>query len=399
MHVLAANRLRTLLVALSVALGAGAISLMVSLSKSGVATIAKSIEDVGGRRIIFLYSRDPKVVVNGGRYDKGITAADAVAIKERVPHLEDAAYFLNLKGETISGNGKKADVDLAIGGSFRFFMNQELELGTDVPTDADEELARVTVCTHQIATELFGSPEAAMGKTVVVFQHRYRIIGVAQSRSEEGFRMGGVSRTRTCFFPSQVMVKEEGVIDRGMMILKDDGTASHDYLMRVANAVLKERHRGVDDFEFFDFASLMGKFDAIFLGLRLLTGLIAGVSLFIAGAGIMNVLLASIRQRVREIGIRRALGASQSDIASQFLTESVLIGGLGGCIGSLAGIALTFAAGAIAAKVVPGWQTRVSIEAAVIAVVVAGVAGLIFGIQPARRAARLEVTGCLRGEA
>src|SRR5690606_10797791 len=97
--------------------------------------------------------------------------------------------------------------------------------------------------------------------------------------------------------------------------------------------------------EFIDFEAMMSKFDKIFVALRLMTGLIAAVSLLIAGAGIMNVLLASIKQRVREIGMRRAIGASAADIRTQFLTEAIVLAGVGGLIGSLTGVLGAFASG------------------------------------------------------
>jgi ABC-type antimicrobial peptide transport system permease subunit len=159
-----------------------------------------------------------------------------------------------------------------------------------------------------------------------------------------------------------------------------------------------ERHRGADDFEFFQFARMMSKYDDIFMGLRVLTGLIAALSLLIAGAGIMNVLLASIKQRVTEIGMRRAIGASQRDIRAQFLTEAVTVAGLGGAIGSAAGVLGALLAGLVVKQMMPDWQTRVAWDAAVIAVIVATSSGLLFGLAPARRAARLEVVSCLRGD-
>ncbi len=394
---LRSNKLRTLLTALSVSLGAGAISLMVSLSKSGVATMTAGMDAVGGRKLMFLVPRQPKEA-KVKSYDRGITSLDASELRRRLPGVGDVAFMSTIKRQVITGRGKKAEVDIGVGSSFRRFVNQPIIEGRDVPPDEEKNGARVCVVSTRIAEDLFGSPKQAMGETIVLWGHRYTVIGVLAAASSMGFRMGGVDKERTVLVSAPVMLKDEGVVDAGWIILTSSGTHSHDLIMSIANAIMLERHAQTDDFEFIDFARMMSKFDNIFAGLRVLTGLIAAISLLIAGAGIMNVLLASIKQRVTEIGMRRAIGASQADIRAQFLTEAVTLAGLGGLIGSAAGVFGAFGAGLVADKFVPGWQPRIAWDAAFIAVVVATLSGLAFGLQPSRRAARLEVVSCLRGE-
>lgn len=396
--VLRANPLRTMLTALSVALGAGAISLMVSLSKSGAATISHGVESVGGKHLVFLYGHEARETKTP-HYDRGLTVEDAVALRGRVPGLADAAFLSAMRKQEMLGNGRKTEVDLAIGSSYRYFLSQTLIHGIDVPDDADNSDARVTVLSETIARELFDTPDQAMGESVVIYGHRYRVIGVTKRASDMGFRMGGVSKERVAFFSAPTMVKHEGLATQGFIVLRDDSSGiSHDHILRVTRAIIQARHEGADDFEFFDFATMMGKFERIFAGLRLLTGLIAGVSLFIAGAGIMNVLLASIRQRVQEIGLRRAIGASRGDIRMQFLIESAILAGIGGVVGTTAGIAMTYVAGFGFSQMMPEWITEVSTGAAITAVAVSALAGVTFGLAPAQRAAKLDVVSCLRGE-
>ena len=394
---LRSNPLRTLLTALSVSLGAGAISLMVSLSKSGVATMTAGMDSVGGRALMFVFPRQPKEA-KVKSYDRGLTSADAEELRKRVPGLADVAFMTSVKRQIITGKGKKAEVDIGVGSSYRRFMNQPILYGRDIPEDAENDSARVAVLTYTAAQDLFGDAKSALGETVVLWGHRYKLIGITTQASTMGFRLGGIDKERTLLVSSPVMIKDEGVPDSGFVILTAKGTHSHEHIMSIANAILLERHARTDDFEFMDFERMMKKFDKIFIGLRILTGLIAAISLLIAGAGIMNVLLASIKQRVTEIGMRRAIGASQADIRSQFLTEAVTLAGIGGFIGSAAGVLGVLAASLVADKFVPGWQTRVAWDAAVIAVVVATLSGLVFGLQPSRRAARMEVVACLRGE-
>lgn len=398
LQVLGSNKLRTVLTALSVALGAGAISLMVSLSKSGAATISYGVESVGGKHLIFFYGHEARETKTP-HYDRGLTVEDANALKGRVPGLADAAFLSAVRKQEVLGNGKKIELDLAIGSSYRHMLSQELIVGTDVPDDRELSDARVTVVSETIARELYDTPEQAMGQSIVVFGHRYRIVGVTKRASDMGFRMGGVSKERVAFFSAPTMVKHEGLATQGFIVLRDDDSGiSHDHIMRVTRAIIQARHGGADDFEFFDFATMMKKFEQIFVGLRFLTGLIAAVSLFIAGAGIMNVMLASIRQRINEIGIRRAIGATQGDIRAQFLVESAFLAGIGGAIGTIGGVAMTYLAGFGFQRMLPEWITSVSVGAAITAVVVSAGAGLAFGLAPASRASRLDVVACLRGE-
>lgn len=203
---------------------------------------------------------------------------------------------------------------------------------------------------------------------------------------------------RAVIVPVAAAIRSEGIDPRGFIVMRSNGTASHDLQMNIAASVLSFRHRGVDDVEFFDLGAFMTKFDMVFLGLRVLVGLIAAISLFIAGAGIMNVMLASVRQRVTEIGIRRACGASKRDIRRQFAIESSLLAGLGGIVGSVGGTMLSLIVGWIAAKAVPAWNGHVSPGAAIAAAMAAIAVGLVFGLRPAGKAAGLDVVDCLRGE-
>lgn len=394
--VLRSHKLRTALTALSVALGAGAIALMVSLSKSGMSTISAGIDAVGGRNIIFLVPGDAKSG-QGKNYDLGITSQDAAAVKRRVPGLQAVAFPMVVKGQFVVAAGKRVELDIGVGASLREYMNQAILVGSDIPRDDDKQSPRVTVISEAIAHELFGTPEAAIGQSLVIWSHRYRIIGVTSAHGQKGLRLQGMSYERYALFPLQAMIQSEGLVDRGYAILRSDGTVSHDLIMRLTNAVMLNRHRLDHDFEFFDLQAMIAKFDMIFIGLRLLTGLIASVSLLIAGAGVMNVLLASVRQRIVEIGIRRALGASQEDIRRQFVVESMTVAGLGGLLGSVGGLMLALLIGLIVHHFESDWITSLSWGAAVLAVLFSVVIGFLFGLRPARQAAALDVVNCLNG--
>ncbi|MBI5532447.1 MAG: ABC transporter permease [Deltaproteobacteria bacterium] len=393
---LASNRLRTILTALTVALGSGAIALLVSLASSALATITTGIDAVGGREIVFLEPKKPKQPT--AQTASRLTLEDARALRERVPGLAELSYLMSLRNQVMVGAGKKADVDVAIGAAWQNLLLQDLICGASLPEEGAESGRRVVVVSKAVAEELFVTPEAALSQGVLLWGHRYEIVGVTSEAAKFGFNMGGVSKQRAVIVPASTTLSGEGLEPKGFIVMRSNGAASHDLQMRIATSVLSWRHRGVEDFEFFDLEAFMSKFDKVFAGLRVLVGLIAAVSLFIAGAGIMNVMLASVRQRVTEIGIRRALGASQGDIRLQFAIESALIAGVGGVVGALGGTVLSVLVGWVAVRVAPAWENHISPWAAVVAALAAIAVGLVFGLRPARKAGRLDVVDCLRGE-
>jgi putative ABC transport system permease protein len=391
-RMLRANRLRSALTALTVGLGACTMALLVSLATNALRTILTGVDAVGGREMIFVEPKDQ--MKPGAQAALPLTPEDAEALKQRVPGVTDVAYLMSMRNQPLLAGGKKLDVDVGMGIQFPFYITQEIAHGTLFDNESRD---RNIVLSEPIAKELFGAPERAVGKGVVLWQERFTVTGVTRDKPVSGFNMGGVSRSRAVFIAQKAATQGEGMGPRGFIVMRDDGRGNHDLEMDVAASVLKFRHRGADDVEFFDMRAFIRTFDIVFAGIRVVVALIAAVSLVIAGAGIMNVMLASIRQRITEIGIRRAVGASQTDIRRQFLVEAVLIATLGGVTGSALGVGLAALANVGIRHVSPSWCGEPSWLAAAVAVVSAGGAGLVFGLRPAQRASGLWVVECLRG--
>lgn len=397
-HSLRAQRGRAVLCALSVALGSGAITLMVSLARSGVSAITRGIEEGAGNHLIFISNRQARDF-KPDYWDGRLPTADADALRGRVPGVKDIAFILPaLRSIPVVAAGETHDVSLYIGSPFRHLVGQEIGWGADLPNDATHDASRVVLLTAEHARSMFGSEENALGKSMVMFGHRYVVTGVTRQGPVPGFPLDDFDPRLAVFITASAMIKGEGVADDGFIILQDDGgSISHEHIIAVTNAILQQRHHFADDIEFNDFSTVLKRFEAIFLGLYVITGLIASISLVIAGAGIMNVLLASIRQRVSEIGIRRALGATHSDIKAQFVIEAGVLGLVGGAAGVGAALCLVKVAALVAPTFINTWKAHYSWQAAVVAVVVSLLTGVLFGVQPARRAAELDVVECLRG--
>jgi len=396
LKVLNANKLRTLLTALSVALGALAITLMVSLSKSGVGTISAGIDAVGGRQIIFL---DPKEANKSQtkNYDKGLTRADAEAIAARVPGIAEVAYLNNVPSQIITAGDKKAEIEVLVGETWKYYIQQKVIYGKNIPKDEDLSVSRVVLLPQKLARELFGQEQEALGKTIVLWGHRYQVLGVTESHKSMSFQMVR-DPDHVAIFPINAMIKHEGIGESGYIIVKSNGTVSHDLMIRLMHAILLERHRGVEDVIFEDLAADLARFDMILVGLQVITGLIAAVALLIAGVGVMNVMLASVKQRVVEIGIRRAIGASKDHIQQQFLIESLTISFTGGLIGCVSGLLLALLINVVVRLFLNEWRSQVSLGAALVSVLVSLLCGFVFGLKPAKEAARLDVVSCIRGE-
>ena len=179
-------------------------------------------------------------------------------------------------------------------------------------------------------------------------------------------------------------------------LIKTDSVASNDIVKRIINSILVERHNGVDDFELFDFASFMEKFHQTVGIMEAIVGFIAGIALLVGGVGVMNMMLVSVSERVREIGVRKALGASPGAIRAQFLWEAMLLSGLGGALGVGGGIVAALGMGPLLRHFTPTWVNVVATGAATTAMIVSVSIGLLFGFFPAARAARLDAITAMR---
>jgi putative ABC transport system permease protein len=387
---LRANRLRTALTVLTMALGALTMTFLVSLATSALATILTGVDAVGGRELVFVSPRSNTEKVK--QAPRMLTMDDANALRMRVPNLKSVDYLMALRSQALLGEGRKVDADVGIGAAYQRFLMQERAFGRFIEDDED---GRHMVLTTPIAKELFGDASRAVGKHVLLWNSKYEIVGVTRESSALGFGMGGISRGRAVFVSTRAAFRMDGIDSNGFIVLRDDGSVTnHDLQIQRATSLLTLRHHA-DDAECFDMRALLRTFDVVFIGIRVLVGLIALVCTILAGTGTMNVMLASVKQRVSEIGVRRAMGASQKDIRRLFLIESALMSAVGGVLGALLGLGLTVGAGAVATSAFPAWQSTPSWTAFGAAILAAIVSGLAFGLRPARRASALPVVACL----
>ena len=398
-RVLSAHKFRSTLTVLSITIGAFSIVVMSSLAESGLTTLKAGIDEIGGARLLDLGAKPPeRSDRKRGSYFRGLTQEDRNALFAALPHLQAKAMWSSLWRRDIVGDtGKfsRSDVVGADGGFLNLF-HMKLARGRGITDEDDAQHAKVCVLGYKTSQRLFGGD--SLGHWLTTQQGaRCRVVGELANQERFGVNFGFDWLDLVILPLHTIADVDPEVMPSVSLTMKTDDSTHNDVVKRIMNAILVERHRGVDDFQIFDFATFMGKFDSFFTTMQVIVGFIAGIALLVGGIGVMNMMLVSVSERVREIGIRKALGASPSDITLQFLIESALMSGTGGFIGVAGGVGTSLLAGIlIKATVAKTWVNVVATSSVITALAVSVGIGLIFGIFPARRAGALSAIEAMR---
>ncbi len=395
---LSANKLRSGLTILGIVIGVGAVIAMLGVGRGAEATITGSISDIG-TNLLF--------VISGGNEDirnpRPLTLSDAAALADPFQAPSVAAVAPAIQGSALlAASGEKMQATI-IGTTPEYFSMRNLELAEgDFFTEGDRlGYASVVVIGPDIAETLFGHTDGVVGEVVRIGGQPFRIIGVMVSRG--GGMMG--SQDADVIIPletAQARVLQRSDRQRvGMILIQVIDADSIDLATSEVSQILRQRHNspvGADDFTIFsqqDFISLASTVTGV---LTIFLGGIAGISLLVGGIGIMNIMLVSVTERTREIGLRKALGARRRDILIQFLTESSLLSLIGGVVGIFLGWLIAFVVGQIAARSGTPLEPAIGLNSILLATIFSAAVGLFFGIYPANRAASLEPVEALRYE-
>jgi putative ABC transport system permease protein len=395
------NVFRTVLTMLSVTIGAFSIVVMLSLAESGQKTLSRTIERIGGMRMVLWIPSEGEVQSARDRavYDRGFTDLDLAALR-RVPYLAEVASESTYGSEPVwatEDNRAKADI-IGVGEGVLQMLGWDVSEGRAI-TDADgAERRRVAVLTTPLAETLFPDEElgAIVGQTVFVGRKPYVVAGVLEKQDMMGVNFG-FSWETSVFLPQLTAEQRDGRPEsaRFFVGLTED-PAKNPTTVAMANAALLNNHHGVEDFQSLDFSGVLAQFYTFFEVLDLIVAIIASISLFAGGIGVMNIMLVSVTERVREIGIRKALGATRRDILWQFLIEACTLSLTGGLIGIGLALVVTTAANALIRHFQASWIGTYSVIGLALSLGVTTGIGLLFGAVPAWRAARLDVVECLR---
>jgi putative ABC transport system permease protein len=395
---LSANKMRSGLTILGIVIGVGAVIAMVSIGRGAEATITDSIQGIG-TNLLFVFRGGSEEVRN----PKPITLGDAEAISDPwlAPSVAGVAPVLQGSGK-VSFGGESTNTQISgVTPEYAQVRNYKVSEGEFINEEHMLGQASVVLLGQEVANDLFSRPEGLVGETVRIEGQPFRIIGILESRGGSGFS----NEDDIVMVPlttAQTRLLRRSTRDRVDLLLvqavspQDVPQASSEVAQ-----ILRTRHRtqiGADDFtiltqqDFLDTASTITNVLTIFLG-----G-IAAISLLVGGIGIMNIMLVSVTERTREIGLRKAVGAHKADIMIQFLTESSVLSLFGGLIGIALGWTISFAVGRIAQANNAPINPSISMDIVLLATLFSTAVGLFFGIYPANRAANLEPVEALRYE-
>ncbi|MGO8749698.1 MAG: ABC transporter permease [Thermoguttaceae bacterium] len=396
-EILAAHKLRTALSVLGIVVGVAAVVVIVSVGKGAEKRILDQIRDMG-TNLITVSAGQTSLVAGRQRQMtivETLLPVDAEAIAKECPSVAVTAPATGNKLAT-RWEDQNAPTNV-LGMTPDGFVVRDFGLTSGRFFDADENHAsrRVAVLGPTVVENLFGKADP-IGQTIRIGRRGvpFEVVGVTQPK---GVDTNGLDQDDIIIVPlGAAMRRLMNVIYVQTIYVQAKRTDLLDSAEREIRDVLRRRHRledKRDDFTIQNQATLIEGERETAQSMTLLVGSVAGISLLVGGVGILAVMLISVRERVQEIGLRRAVGACRRDIRNQFLLESAMLAGLGGLTGVLVGLTTT-----LAASVFGSWYAVVSWESAGIAFAFSVTLGIVFGIYPAVRAASLEPIEALRAE-
>lgn len=392
---LKANKLRSFLTMLGIIIGVGAVIAMVSIGMGVREKVETSIASLGSNLLIVTPGA---VTPSGARLAAGssttLTNQDAQAIAREIAGVSAVAPGVSRQYQVVYGNQNWVTSTQGTTPEFLEVRNFAVESGSFFTAKDVDTRARVAVLGKTVADNLFGEVDP-VGQTVRINKAPFRVIGVMEDKGQSA---GGMDQDDLVLIP--LTTAQERLMGITYVQNISVQAASGDVVNQVQDditALLRSRHHLApnvpDNFTVRNLASVMQTAQETTGTITLLLGNIAAISLLVGGIGIMNIMLVSVTERTREIGIRKALGATFENILLQFLIEAIVIGVTGGLIGIGLGFAASYAISLLA-----GWNTVISPLSIVIAFVFSVMIGLFFGIYPARKAAKLDPIEALRYE-
>jgi putative ABC transport system permease protein len=395
---LLSNKMRSGLTVLGIIIGVGAVIAMVSIGRGAEASITDSIQGIG-TNLLFVFRGGSSDVRN----PQPITLGDASAMADffLAPSVDGVAPVLQGSGKiTFSGESRTTSL-VGVTPDYAPVRNYSVAEGEFITEEHMLAQASVVILGQEVANSLFDRSEGLVGETVRIEGQPFRVIGVLESMGGSGFS----NEDDQVFVPlstAQTRLLRRSTRDRVDLILVQAISAEAvPQAQEEVSQILRQRHRteiGADDFTILTQQTFLDTASTITNVLTIFLGGIAAISLLVGGIGIMNIMLVSVTERTREIGLRKALGAHKSDIMIQFLTESSVLSLIGGVIGILLGWLISIIVGQIAVANNAPIYPYVGLDIVLLATLFSTAVGLFFGIYPANRAANLEPVEALRHE-
>ena len=389
------NKLRSLLTVLGVVIGVCAVITMVNIGSGAQVAIETAISGLGTNMIIIF----PGSMTKGGMRTgfgtvTSLVDSDAQAVSDECPAVQLVSPVVNTAAQVVFQNQNWGTSIMGTNPDFQRIKNWPLARGEFFTMQDVKAASKVCVLGKTVAEKLFGI-QNPVGQIIRVKRIPFRVIGLLTEKGQTTF---GQDQDDTVVVPYTTAQKRlMGITYLSMIMASAVSNERIPDAQEQIGTLLRQRHNipkgDDDDFTVRNLADLTSTFNMITGILTLLLGSIASISLVVGGIGIMNIMLVSVTERTREIGIRMSVGAKPADILLQFLLEAILLSLIGGAVGIILGIGLTAVIAYFAE-----WPTPISVFAIIVSSLFAAAVGIFFGLYPARKASRMNPIEALRYE-
>src|SRR3989344_2088909 len=392
---LSANKARSGLTILGIVIGIGSVIAMVSIGQGAAGQIQSSIEGLGSNLLIVMPGiiQPGRGIVSSGRGSAQTLVNDDIEVLRQISGVAYISPEVQRRFQIVATGNNTNSTIIGVSPEYAMVRNVSVADGSFITEANLRSMGRVAVLGPTVAQDLFGEGNDPVGKTIRINRVNFKVIGVLQSKGSAGF----FNPDDTVFVPLSAMQKIlTGEDSLSTIAISVESKNLMPQVQEEATALLIAKHR-VDpqnpDFSIVSQADILGTLTQVTDTFTIFLAAVAGISLIVGGIGIMNMMLTTVTERTREIGLRIAIGAKKRDISLQFLTEAVMLTFIGGVIGVLLGWIIS-----IAVSIFAGIATTVSISSILIAFGVSATIGIIFGYYPARRAAAMNPIQALRYE-
>ena len=394
---LSANKVRSSLTILGIVIGISSVIAMVSIGNGTQGSIETSIQSAGSNLITVTpgAQQGQGFQVSSGRGSaRTLTAEDGEAIASEISLVEAVSPELSSRYQvTAKGTNTNTSV-VGVGALYPEVRNVETEEGSWITEQNLRSLSKVAVLGPTTSTDLFGEGVTPLGQTIRINNIQFKVIGITVSKGGTGFN----NQDDMIFIPltsaQRFLAGDSYVSSLSVKVI--DAESMSEVEQEITNLLL-DRHNITDpagaDFSTFNQADLTAAVSTVTQTFTILLGSVAGISLLVGGIGIMNMMLTTVTERTREIGLRKAIGAKRKDINRQFLVEAIVLTLLGGLVGIILGWTISFTVTYFGIL-----QTEVTLSSVLLAFGVSAGIGIVFGYYPARRAGGLNPIDALRYE-
>jgi putative ABC transport system permease protein len=393
------NAMRSLLTTLGIIIGVAAVIAMVSIGQGASVSVQEQIARMGNNMLIILSGTTTQGGVRSGAGGRQtLNTSDAKAIQRECPAVNAVTYTRRQVQQVVAGDQNWSTAITGVTPEYQIVRDWQVIAGRFLNKQEEESAATSAVLGQTVVQNLFGAGQNPLDQTIRINNVSFRVVGVL---TPKGQSTQGQDQDDAVFIPFSTAERKVlgtrilGTV--GAIMVSAVSPEAIPEAQRQITTLLRERHRirrgQNDDFTIRNLADIAATAESTNQVMNILLASVASVSLLVGGIGIMNIMLVSVTERTREIGIRMAVGAKSRHILTQFLLEAVVLSSIGGVVGAVLGVV-----GAKLVSALADWPTIVPADAIVVAITFSAAVGIFFGFYPARKAAHLDPIQALRYE-